>query len=149
MIKRPYRAPKSPHRIQLLHWGFPIWADPSQIPEEFKTEAYRLPDGRLPGDVMDDKVHFCDQCFLRFHRNQDLRRHALSHNINKQFKCEPCNRLFTYQRTLKKHTHKFHADPSFKFIPCTLPHCNTKFTRKSQLTSHLKHIHTPPLPNHP
>jgi len=84
----------------------------------------------------------CPICFKLFNRMIDLQRHKLTHNHIKQFLCEPCQRYFTYKHTLSKHHELFHTDnPSHPLINCTQAQCNLKFTRSSQLHTHLRLIH--------
>ncbi|RDW71135.1 hypothetical protein BP6252_07698 [Coleophoma cylindrospora] len=105
-----------------------------------------------------DQVHgipkfFCDQCTISGQANSDgnpaqvgfstkakLQAHLKSSHAN----CHFCDRKCSSQRELQKHIETQHSGTSLedrKTISCTYAGCLKKFTKKSNLNSHIRTAH--------
>lgn len=75
----------------------------------------------------------CNVCDKIFADSSKLKRHMISHSVNKEFKCDLCPKEFTERHKLARHmlTHSGRRD-----YPC--PHCDRAFALKHNLTAHIR-----------
>ncbi|CAG9788132.1 unnamed protein product [Diatraea saccharalis] len=76
---------------------------------------------------------FCDKVFKKL---SHLKRHELTHEINRPFKCDTCPKSFHTESLLNDHMNRHHG-----VRPHECPLCSKSFCNISSLTTHLK-VHT-------
>ncbi|RVE49398.1 hypothetical protein evm_005910 [Chilo suppressalis] len=82
------------------------------------------------------RVLSCSLCDKVFKKMSHLKRHELTHEVNRPFKCSVCPKSFTTESLLSEHTNKHNS-----IKPHECPLCTKSFSNISSLTTHLK-IHT-------
>jgi KRAB domain-containing zinc finger protein len=91
-----------------------------------------------PDEVRDStKNHICPTCGKRFHGNNNLRYHMLTHTKERPFKCVQCGKGFRQQQALDVHHFRLHEN--VRNFAC--PHCPWKFKDAPSLKGHIA-IHT-------
>ena len=81
----------------------------------------------------DDKPGQCGSCSAVFCIPEDLARHELTHNSNKQFECDSCDKQFKTLQILETHK-RAHTKP-FK---CYYARCGKSFSSKNRLDAHIE-----------
>merc|ERR1712048_269742 len=90
----------------------------------------------------DTRPYSCEYqgCGKTFRTSCHLKRHALTHNTEKEHKCRECGLSFSLEWSLKRHVKRTHNGP----FQC--PSCPLKFTKNKQLKQHQRFEHSPDLP---
>ncbi|CAG9123177.1 unnamed protein product [Plutella xylostella] len=84
------------------------------------------------------RVLACSICGKVFKKTSHLKRHELTHDVNRPYKCCLCKKAFVKESDLLSHLDKHKGISSGPFR-CAI--CSKEFTHKSALTTHIK-IHT-------
>lgn len=83
----------------------------------------------------------CPVCGLLFDTQKDATNHARSVH-KKENKCPTCGAVFARLSTLKEHIKIHEADRDARRVfTCPVDGCGSKFTKKSNLTTHMETIH--------
>ncbi|GAB1602871.1 PR domain zinc finger protein 10-like [Argonauta hians] len=94
--------------------------------------------------TLDSNVLACPVCFLSFHKQQDLIKHAsvhgktkrkMLHNPQRPHKCQKCWKAFSNYERLQKHL-LCHGDENSKPLQCQV--CFKRFMNNSALSCHMK-----------
>merc|ERR1712048_1245031 len=90
----------------------------------------------------DTRPYSCEYqgCGKTFRTSCHLKRHALTHNTEKEHKCRECGLSFSLEWSLKRHVKRTHNGP-FK-----CPSCPLKFNKNKQLKQHQRFEHSSDLP---
>jgi len=112
--------------------------------ESNENQAYQVPAIIIKDEQFSDKTnckkqtpsrvpHQCDQCNRVLSSRSNLKKHLITHGVDKPFACDRCDSKFNQNRDLKTHIMQKHS----LVRPHTCKICGKGFVHKSYLEEHI------------